>query len=249
MNRFIKRALFLLAFLVWSTTVFAQGGNPTFIIEKQVGQATGHTCQSYVLAIALAFKRDPQVPLHTWRQLRDVETRIRAEIVKARDARLPKDTPAKDRLAIPVDSAKAVQLATNDKYTLAYKALDAVEFGKFTGARTGVTAKVDLQPSFIIGGLVKDVVISSAKKIGGEPYTSGHQFSILGISGPDNSTREYLVLNSAAYKAKPGEQLFNSCQDELPDQAGPYFPSLSWRNDIEWNFDGNKLRAMTVEKK
>ena len=41
MNRFIKRALFLLAFLVWSTTVFAQGGNPTFIIEKQVGQATG----------------------------------------------------------------------------------------------------------------------------------------------------------------------------------------------------------------
>ncbi len=62
----------------------AQPKDPTFLIEKQVGQATGHTCQSYVLAIAFAFKRDRNLPLRSWRDVRELEQRLRAEVVKAR---------------------------------------------------------------------------------------------------------------------------------------------------------------------
>lgn len=225
----------------------AQTGDPTFLIDQQVGQATGDTCQSYVLAIALAFKRDPQLPLRSWRDIRDLETRLRTEVVKARDLRLP-DVQEKQRLASPDDSAKAVQAVTGGRYTLKSSTNDIAQFGQLVGQRTGVTTEVDLTPSFLIGGLVKDVVVSSAKKIGEKSYNSGHQFAIFGVSGPPNSDRKYLVLNSAAYRKK-GEQLFNSCQEGLPDDPGPYFPSLSWRSDIQWNPDGSHVRGMTVEKR
>lgn len=224
--------------------------DPTFIIDKQVGQATGSTCQSYVLAIGLAFKRDPKIPLRSWRDIRDMEQRVRQEVVKARDARQPNVPPA-NRLASPADSATAVQIVTGGAYTVSYKTYDEATFAQAIATRTGVITEIGLQPSFILGSLVKDIIISSAKKIGDKPYDSGHQFAIFGISGPLNSSsaaRRYLVLNSAAYK-KPGQQAFNSCQDGLPDDAGPYFPSLSWRNDIEWNLDGGRLRGMTIDAK
>lgn len=230
-----------------SLTVSARTADPTFIVDQQVGQATGHTCQSYVLAIALAFKRDPTISLKSWREMRQLESYLRQEVVKARDARLP-NVPVADRLASPADSAKAVETVTGNKYTVKYRTYDITQFGNVIGTETGVTTRVGLQPSFIVGSLVKDVVISSAKRIGQSQYNSGHQFAILGVSGPADSTRVYLVLNSAAYK-RLGDPAFNTCQDGLPDDPGPYFPSLSWQNDIEFNLDGGKFRGMTVEKK
>lgn len=227
-----------------------QSKEPTFIIDQQVGQATGHTCQSYVLAIALAFKLDPGIPLKSWRDIRDLEGRLRAEVVKARDARQP-TVPVDKRLVSPADSAQAVEVVSGGTYTVTYKTYDETQFVQAVGARTGVSTAIGLRPSFLIGGLVKDVLISSARKIGDKPYNSGHQFAILGVSGPQNSSsalRQYLVLNSAAYR-KPGEQAFNTCQDRMPDDPGPYFPSLSWRNDIEWNLDNGRMRAMTVDRK
>ncbi len=77
---------------------------------------------------------------------------------------------------------------TNGAYTVSYKAYDEADFVKLVGARTGVTSAVSLEPSFLIGGLVRDVVISSAKKIGDTAYNSGHQFAIFGVSGPQNAS-------------------------------------------------------------
>ena len=225
----------------------AEAADPTFIVDQQVGQATGDTCQSYVLAIALAFKRDPNIPLASWRDLRDLELRLRAEVVKARDARLPGVPPAK-RLATPADSAKAMETVTKGAYTVAYRTIAEPDLGGVVATTTGVNSKAVAGLSFVLGSTVKDVVISSAKMIGSKPYNSGHQFSILGVDGPPDSTRHYLVLNSAAYRVK-GKQSFNSCQANLPDDAGPYFPSLSWHDDITFNLDGGKVRVMTVVPK
>ena len=225
----------------------AQGADPTFIIDRQVGQATNDTCQSYVLAIALAFKRDPHIPLKSWRDLRDLELKLRQQVVIARDARQAGVPPA-DRLTSQADSAKAVEAVTGGVYTLSYRTVTEPDLGALVAATTGVGSKAAAGLSFVLGAAVKDVVISSATQIGSKPYRRGHQFAILGVDGPPNSTRQYLVLNSAAYKVK-GRQAFNSCQDGLPDDAGPYFPSLSWHDDITFNPDSGKVRAMTITRK
>ncbi len=243
--RLVRIALGLATLLVSANAArTTEAADLTFIVDQQVGQATGDTCQSYVLAIALAFKRDPTIPLASWRDLRDIELRLRAEVVKARDARLPGVPPAK-RLAIPADSAKAMEAVTGGAYTVAYKTIAEPDLGEFVRSTTGVGFKADAGLSFVLGSTVKDVVISSAKMIGTKAYNSGHQFSILGVDGPPNSGRQYLVLNSAAYRVKD-KQSFNSCQAGLPDDAGPYFPSLSWHNDVTFNLDGGRVRVLTV---
>ncbi|KAA0574402.1 hypothetical protein FZ983_28125 [Azospirillum sp. B21] len=227
----------------------ALADDPTFLIEQQVGQATSDTCQSYVLAIALAFKRDPAFPLRDWRSLRTMEERLRAEVVKARNARYETEapgTPESKRFANVKDYKIAINNATNSKYTVQEKAYDIDALGNTISGKTGISSKSNLGASFILGNAVKDVAISSATKIGDKIYKDGHLFTILGVSGPPNSTREYLVLNSAAYKIK-GSPPFNACQESLPDSTGPYFATLAWRNDIEWKLSGGKYRVITIE--
>jgi hypothetical protein len=54
----------LLSFVVAPT---AKAADPGFAVDTPVGQATGSTGQSYVLAVALAFKRDKYFPVNSLR--------------------------------------------------------------------------------------------------------------------------------------------------------------------------------------
>ncbi len=219
----------------------------SFIVERQFGQATNDTCQSYVLAIALAFKNDSNFKMKDWAELRKMENLIRTEVKKNMDARSA-------NLASPEDSKKAIEYVTQGKYTLNYKddALDPADFQKKIKDTTGVSSRsaFDNVPSFLVGSIVKDVIITSALRIAAKSYKSGHQFAILGVSSSVPSSKvEYLVLNSAARGKNASEKQIDVCEVGVPDEKSPYFASLGWTSDIEFNPPGGKMRAWQIVTK
>jgi hypothetical protein len=210
---------------------------PGFIVEPS-GQATNHTCQSYALGVALAFKRDPAFNLLTAAELRKAELGIRQEIVKARG-----NAPEVTHEHIKAGFANY----TGGRYRLVMEDVDIATMGQRISARTGVSS-ADIPPTFLLGATVKDVVLSSATRIENDSYGSGHIFTMLGVDGAPNSNQRVLVLNSAV-KVKGQER--NSCMDGVPDDPGPYTASLAWKpvSRITFKpFSPGKVRLWTVEK-
>ena len=186
-----------------------------FLVQP-TGQATGNTCQAYSLAVALAFKRDPNFKVDTAAQLRAVEQAIRAEIVRA-------------AAGAPVSHAhivKGFQAYTANKYKLTMKAFPVAEIGDKVKVRTGVSSQAATPPSFLLGQVVKDVLLASATKIGNDAYKDGHIFAMLGMDGPPNSNQQFLLLNSALH-IKPNQPI--QCVDGVPDDPGNYTALLSWK--------------------
>ena len=226
----------------WSTVIAEI--NPTFVVETQVGQATGSSCQSYVLALGLAFKKDSNFRIQSWSELRTAEKDIRNSIIQAYMKRVPgAKKPDPDHNDVKV----GFQNYTSAKYTLKIKSVDLQGLSDVIESRTGVTKGDVIPPHFLVGAVVKDIVMSSADRIGKDPYGKGHIFSIFGMDGPMNSTRKFLILNSAV-KIKDVSR--NACTDDLPDDPGPYTAELSWRtlDDIKLKEFGGKFHVWLVEK-
>lgn len=206
-----------------------------FLVEP-TGQATGSTCQSYALATALAFKKNPAFPLQTAADLRNVETAIRREITKVAG----NDQVSHDHIRAGFENY------TNGAYKLKFTDVELAAVGEQVGTRSGVTSRAALPPNFLIASVVKDVILASATKIDGDSYAGGHIFTMLGVDGPSNSNQQLLVLNSAV---KVKNQTF-LCQDGVPDDPGPYTALLSWKafNGIRFKEFGGKVRLWRVEK-
>lgn len=227
---------------VIAATLAASGAqaDPSFVVTSTTGQANFSSCQSYALAVALAFKRDPTFPITTWSDLRNTELAIRGQIDAARKARDPKSDVNHD------DISQGFLTYTGAKHKLVRATTDLTGLSQAAASRSGVSSAASVPASFLLGGAVKDVVLSSATQIEGFPYKSGHIFTILGVDGPPNNNQRYLVLNSAA---KKDTQTVVTCQAGLPDDPGPYQASLAWVKvtDIKLKaFDG-KFSLWTVE--
>jgi hypothetical protein len=238
-----SKIITIASWLALGTSASAQSTGPGIIVAQPVGQATGSTCQSYVLALALAFKRDKAFALKTTQELRTAEMEIRSLIV----AEFKKDHPA---ATVPKPTHKHVASGfaafAKGKYKLVIRDVDLPALSDAAGIRTGITGEGSVPPSFLLGDIVKDVIISSATKIGKDPYKEGHLFTILGISGPPNSQRRFLILNSAV-KGQNSSQ--NACSDGVPDEPGHYTASVSWwgQTDVDFKLFGNKVKSFTVE--
>jgi len=210
---------------------------PGFVVAP-TGQATGHTCQSYALGVALAFKRDPNFRIDTAAQLRTAEQAIRAAIVKeAAGAEVNHE-----------HIRAGFRAYTGGRYVLKMQDVDIAQLGAFAAQRSGLSSQAAAPPTFLLGSVVKDVILSSATKIGSDSYKSGHIFTILGSDGGPNSNQKLLVLNSAV---KVKDTTKNSCSDGVPDDPGPYTASTSWRpsNTIEFKqFTAGKARVWLIEK-
>jgi len=210
---------------------------PGFMVAP-TGQVTGSTCQSYSLAVALAFKRDPGFSIDTAAQLRSAEQAIRAAIVK-------------EAAGAPVthDHIRAgFRVYTGGRYLLKMHDVDIAQLGAFAAQRSGVGSEAATPPTFLMGSVVKDVVLSSATRIGSDRYASGHIFTVLGSDGGPNSSQKLLVLNSAM---KVRDTTKNSCSDGVPDDPGPYTASISWRPiaTLELKqFSTGKARVWLVDK-
>ena len=246
---FLSRCGLLLALCCGSApAAYAEG---SFLVEQQFGQATTNTCQSYVLAIALALKGDPDFRMNDWAALRAFELRFRAEIKKRMDA-------AGAIEATDNDSRAAMETVTGARYTLASKGeLSAPNFQAAVIATTGISSENDFSkvPAFLFGSIVKDAVISSATRIEAKSYKNAaghgsHQFVILGASQTaSNSNVKYLVLNSAARRKTPSEKSIDVCTDGVPDEKSPYFASLAWTNNIDFNAPGGSMRFWSIVRK
>ena len=207
-----------------------------FVVEP-AGQATGSTCQSYALAVALATKKDPNFEIDTAADLRKAESAIRAEIKK--------QAGTSDVSHAHIQTG--FQKFTGGKYTLKFKDVPEPDIGTVVGKATGITSAGAVPSSFLLGSVVNNVVLASATKIGQDTYGAGHIFTIYGVDGPPNSDRRYLILNSAV---KVKDKRF-TCEENLPDDPGNYSASLGWKKTGEIAFkpvSGDKIRLWTVEK-
>lgn len=198
------------AVLAFSSPAWPQ----SFLIEPS-GQADRSSCQSYALAAALAFKQDPNFPINTAAELRQAEIGIRAEIEEAAGS----DDVSHAHIATGFKSY------TRGRYELRTQTVDEPTLGDEVGLRTGVTSKEAVPPTVLLGQVVKELILTSTTRILGSAYGEGHIVALLGVSGPPNSNREFLVLNSAV-RAADGTR--KNCQNGLPDDPGPYEGSLSW---------------------
>ena len=120
-----------------------------FLVQP-TGQATGNTCQAYSLAVALAFKRDPNFKVDTAAQLRGAEQAIRSEIVRE----------AAGSAVTHAHVVKGFQAYTANKYKLTMKAYSVADIGDKIVARTGVSSQASTPPSFLLGKVVKDVLLA-----------------------------------------------------------------------------------------
>ena len=165
MNAFNQSILIIMcaAFFLFPNLAIA---DPSFVVDP-VGQATTSSCQSYVLALSLAFKRDAAFSALNWSQLRTAETKIRKAIVDAFNNRMPSATkinPSHD------DVRTGFEKYTSGLYTLKIRDVDIQGLSDLVGSRTGVTTANAVPQNFLLGAVVKDVVMSSARKIGNDSY-------------------------------------------------------------------------------
>lgn len=239
--RFPVPLLSLVLMLFSSPVTTAQSVNSGFLVTP-TGQATGDTCQSYVLALALAIKADSAFPISTAAELRKGELGIRRSIEAAANEH-PNDPSVNHD-----DIRKGFERYTLGRYVARVSDIDLPSLTAEAGKRTGVTSAQYIPSAFLLGAVVKDVVISSATRIGSASYKNGHLFAILGTDGPPNSNQRLLVMNSGV---KVKDQTRNACIPGIPDDPGPYTASLSWVpvSDIAFKAFGNKLKMWIVEKK
>ena len=219
--------------LLTPITVFGASG---FVVEP-AGQATGSSCQSYALAVALATKKDPAFRIDTAADLRKTETAIRAEIKKLAGQSDVSHAHIQDGFA----------RYTGGKYVLKFKEVPEANIGTIVAEATGITSSATVPSSFLLGVVVKDVVLASATRIAADSYKNGHIFAIYGADGPPNSNRKFLILNSGV-KVKDKRY---SCEEGLPDDPGNYSASLSWKTTGEIAFKsvgGGNVKLWRVEK-
>jgi hypothetical protein len=232
----MQRYLLTLLFLCIAAMARAE---PQFLVQP-TGQATGDSCQSYALGVALAFKRDPKFQLDTASDLRNAENAIRAAIIKA----------SNNAPSIGHDHVKAgFEAYTEGRYKIVMRDVKLGDVGSTAGQRSGVTAAAVLPPAVLASGAIKDVILSSATSINGDQYKNGHIFTILGVDGPPNSSQRLLVLNSGM---KIRDTSRNACEAALPDDPGKYTALLSWMpvsNVAFRQFTPGSAKIWTVEKK
>lgn len=202
------------------------------------GQADYSSCQSYALSVALALKQDPAFPIKTAADLRKTETSIRSEIKKAAGSS-------------PINHdhvGQGFSAYTKNVYELKIASSSEPDLGDQIGNRTGVKSKAAVPPAFLLGASIKDVLLTSATKIGNNTYQDGHIIAALGVDGPPNSSRSYLLLNSAV---KVKDKVQKTCAEGIPDDPGPYTALLSWVTTSEITFKsfGGSLKLWRVEKK
>lgn len=226
-----------------SPQALSQIVTPQFTVET-AGQYNYSSCQSYALSAALAFKRDVRWPINSAHQLRLAEEDLRKRIID----KAPKDQNGKPdvqhgHIIAAFAEYTGGAYVVKQKY---YKDIPALDDA--IAQRTGVTDAKYVGTGFLLGAVVKDVLVASVTRIGDKTYAQGHLVTFLGVDGPPSSERRYLVLNSAV--SVDGQNVL-TCQEGIPDKPGPYRGLVSWVlvKDIVFKQDGNGILSWRVEAK
>jgi hypothetical protein len=233
-----------LAILLFVWAGPADAGNIVDIIQTPVPQHTKATCQSYSAAVMLAFQNDPAFPINTVNALRDAEVAIRSKVEGFAADRNHYDNGKLDPRHDDIVSGFAAY--TSGAFTLQIKSFsDITALGTHIGNSTAITNSATF-PFPIATSSIKEPVMISVKRVGSNVYKSGHLVTVFGVSGPPNSTRQYLILNSAV-KVGAGTMLL--CDLNAPASQTTYGALTAWTNDIEFKDYSGKYFAFNVNKK
>jgi len=230
------RSALLFTALVVSQSAYAQ----LRFLQEPVGQFNGYSCQSYALAVALAFRKDGNFQISTADQLRRSEEEIRVKILAAKGS----------AAEVTREHVKAgFKAFTGGAYVVKEKVVnDIPTLGDSTSSITGISVASTVPPAFLIGATVKDVVLTSVTRVGTSNYPSGHFISLLGVDGPPNSSRKYLVLNGGIKVDGLPAKL--TCVDGVPDKPSKYDAGISWLTgeDLDFKAFAGKYVVWTVGK-
>lgn len=151
-------------------------------------QSTTKTCQSYAAALALAAKGDPQFPVNTFSELRNLETEFRG--LASKDGRNPYSHEV---------WVTAMEELTSGKYTFErkYTYNNIVDLLGAVKDNTTIDSDIDLLLARLSGSNF-DVVLTSIYSMEDSNYKTGHIISLLGVigSGIDSNTK-IVAFNSA----------------------------------------------------
>ena len=223
----------LLACLALTGSARAQAS----FVQAPSGQSTPVSCQSYSLAVALAFKKDPAFSIDTAADLRRVEDAIRKAIESAQ---------GKASSVTHEHIIAGFQAYTGGRYTLKSRLVDLPTLGDLVASASGITSTTSTPLSFLLGASVRDVLLTSVSRVGSSRYSSGHIITLMGIDGPATSSRSYLVLNGGIKVGGLAEQ--RACEEGIPDKPSKYGASVSWVGsaDIDFKPFNGKYLVWTV---
>lgn len=203
-------------------------------------QVTGETCQSYSMALAIAFH--PNAPMsakaNTVRELREVERRIRAKLMELTGGATP----------TRAQWAAAVKFVTDDALTVDWREFASLDQAmRFAGDLTTVKATSTLGPALSVS-LVKTPVMLSFTQIGTSRYAAGHIVTVFGVDLPQASmgdtARPRLLLVNSGIKYAGGVK--NICAVEDLTDSDRYRASATITADYELKrFPGSKPYIVT----
>lgn len=222
-----RRAALAFGIVVLAGTQDALGFNYGLVLAPPV-QVNNSTCQSYVLAMALAMHEPAGQPAtYQWRmenesELRVHEANIRSEVVKAMKERLgdqysPQSSSIREDWRVALKQITVGQYTVKDQYFLSLDdMLDFVSSRVPVRSKNQVASVVTLSTPFTL-------YFTSVSEIEGKPYSSGHIVSIIGIEADaKRNPRNLLIINSAA----KGDD--NECLPDEPVNNSGYFGKAGW---------------------
>lgn len=242
----MRARMLMVIVAVSSMALDANAANVVEVLKNPVPQYSNKTCQSYSAALLLALKDDDAFPINTAQALRDAEIAIRDRIEYWAGNRQHFTSTGKlDPKHDDIQSAFADY--TKSAYRLERKTFtDAASLGDFIGSTTDIKSE-QAAPFPIAAQRAKNAVMVSMSRIGADNYASGHFVTVLGVSGPPNSTRKYLIVNSAVKTGSNPAVLL--CDQAAPVTQTTYSALSTWTNNLDLKvYPGPVFYAFTVLK-
>ncbi|TPJ77211.1 hypothetical protein [Mesorhizobium sp. B2-6-2] len=211
MFRLIGAAILLVSGIVVASVASA---DPIDLVINPSPQEFSNTCQSYSMALAMAFAPNSPFRAETATELRELERRTR----KALEASANGAEPTRD------DWKAAVEEVSNGVLSVDWKAFDHLDPAMhFVADKTGVSNPDGLGEA-LSAALVQTPVMLSFTRIEESKYATTHIVTVFGVQLPDasmdDSVKPKLLLVNSAVKYPGGAK--NVCAEEDLSDADKY---------------------------
>lgn len=217
-----RRALVVACAVALGPAASAIAG-PQDLVLNPSPQEFSNTCQSYSMALSMAFTPGTPYQANTATELRELERRVRAELVKTAAGA----TPTREQWR------SAVETVTSGKLTVQWKVFaDLDPAMRFAAQQVGISDPAGLGP-VLSTALVRTPVMLSFNRIAGSSYPPGHVVTVFGVQLPpasmDNTAHPKLLLVNSAVKYAGG--IKNICAEEALSDADKYRAVLILTDD------------------
>jgi len=233
--------LLLAGTLAIITSIDPADAGPIDIFVTPSPQAFSNTCQSYSMALAVAFAPNSPLVADTATELRDLEQQNRAAVL-ASAKQGGRTQPIRD------DWRAAVEKVTNGVLTVQWKGFDHLDPAiHFVADLTGISNPESLGTVFSVA-LAKTPAMLSFKRIESSTYATRHIVKVFGVQLPDQSmgddaTPKLLAVNSAV-QYRGG--IKNICTQEDLSDADRYRALTSLTSNYElYPFPGDQPYLIT----